>query len=78
MRLGEYRKTEGAGGLSAFLACVNAPGAVLPGSLHLDVHGQVSVLPERVVHKDNPADFVGDYRASGTMLGLGTTLSAVF
>ena len=24
------------------------------------------------------ADFVGDYRASGTMLGLGTTLSAVF
>jgi long-chain fatty acid transport protein len=57
---------------------LNAPGAVLPGSLHLDVHGQVSVLPERVVHKDNPADFVGDYRASGTMLGLGTTLSAVF
>jgi long-chain fatty acid transport protein len=57
---------------------LNAPGAVLPGALHLDVHGQLSLLPERVILKDNPADFVGDYRASGTMLGLGTTLSAVF
>ncbi len=57
---------------------LNAPGAVLPGSLHLDVHSQISVLPERVIRKDNPADFVGDYRASGTMIGLGATLSAVF
>jgi long-subunit fatty acid transport protein len=57
---------------------LNAPGSVLMGSLALDVHGELSVLPERTTYKDNPADFVGDYRASGTMLGLGTTLTAVF
>jgi len=57
---------------------LNAPGSVLMGSLTLDVHGQLSVLPERLTFKDNPASFVGDYRASGTMLGLGTTLTAVF
>lgn len=57
---------------------LNAPFAVLPGHLALDVHGQLSILPERITHKDNPADFVGDYRAGGTMVGLGSTLSAVF
>jgi long-chain fatty acid transport protein len=57
---------------------LNAPFSVFPGRLELDVHGQLSVLPERVTHKDNPADFVGDYRAAGTMVGLGSTLSAVF
>jgi hypothetical protein len=35
-------------------------------------------LPERVTHKSNAADFVGDYRAGGTMIGIGSTLSAVF
>lgn len=57
---------------------LNAPIAELPGSIHWDIHGQLAILPERVTHKDNPADFVGDYRAGGSMLGLGTTLSAVF
>ena len=57
---------------------INKPGSVLAGSLSLDVHGQVSILPERITYKDNPADFVGDYRASGTMLGAGSTLTAVF
>lgn len=57
---------------------LNAPGSVLMGSVTLDVHGQLSVLPERLTYKDNPADFTGDYRSSGTMLGLGTTLTAVF
>jgi long-chain fatty acid transport protein len=57
---------------------VNAPGSVLLGSLSLDLHGQLSILPERITHKDNPADFVGDYRASGWMLGIGSTLTAVF
>ncbi len=57
---------------------VNAPFAVFPGRLELDVHAQLSILPERVTRKDNPADFVGDYRAGGSMLGLGSTLSAVF
>jgi hypothetical protein len=57
---------------------LNAPFALLPGSIHWDMHGQLSILPERVTHKDSPADFIGDYRAAGSMLGLGTTLSAVF
>ena len=57
---------------------LNAPGSVLKGSLTLDVHGALSVLPERVTLKQSPADFVGDYTASGTMLTLGTTLTAVF
>jgi long-chain fatty acid transport protein len=57
---------------------LNAPGSVLKGSVTLDVHGQLSVLPERVTAKANPADFIGDYRASGSMLGIGTTLTAVF
>jgi len=51
---------------------------VLPGSLTLDLHAQLSVLPERLTLKASPADFVGDYRASGTMFGLGTTLSLGF
>jgi long-chain fatty acid transport protein len=57
---------------------LNAPGSVLKGSVTLDVHGQFSILPERITHKDNPADFVGDYRAGGTMMGIGSTLTAVF
>ncbi len=57
---------------------LNAPGSVLAGSLTLDVHGQYSILPARTTYKDNPADFVGDYTASGNMLGIGTTLTAVF
>jgi long-chain fatty acid transport protein len=56
----------------------NAPGAVLPGTLRLDVHAMLSVLPERVTKKSSPADFVGDYRASGTMLGMGASLGVVF
>lgn len=57
---------------------LNAPGEVLPGSLHLDVHGLFSIFPERSMLKDNPADFVGDYRASGHIFGGGGTLRAVF
>jgi len=56
----------------------NHPGEVLPGTLRLDVHGQLSVLPERVTEKANPADFVGDYRAHGTMVNVGATLTAAF
>lgn len=56
----------------------NHPGAVLPGALRLDVHAQLSILPERVTEKASAADFVGDYRARGTMLGAGGTLTAAF
>jgi long-chain fatty acid transport protein len=57
---------------------LNAPGSVMRGSITLDLHGQLSVLPSRLTLKDNPADFIGDYRASGWMLGLGSSLTAVF
>jgi len=57
---------------------LNAVSQILPGALRLDVHGQVSVLPERTIKKQNPADFVGDYTASGVMTTLGATLAAAF
>ena len=57
---------------------LNAPSAILPGSLRLDVHAAVSVLPERITYKANPADFVGDYRADGTMITGGATVTASF
>lgn len=57
---------------------LNRPLEELPGSLRIDLHGQISVLPEVVVQKDNPADFVGDYRAEGTMVNLGGTVTAAF
>lgn len=50
----------------------------LPGDVRLDLHAQYAWLPERVSLKDSPADFVGDYRAGGTILALGTTLSLGF
>lgn len=56
----------------------NAPFAALPGSIRFDVHVEASILPERVIEKTSPADFVGDYRARGTMLGGGATLGVVF
>ncbi|MFT3772074.1 MAG: hypothetical protein QM820_42250 [Minicystis sp.] len=57
---------------------LNAPGSVLRGSLSLDLHAQYAILPERLTRKDNPADFVGSFRAGGSMLGLGATMTAVF
>jgi hypothetical protein len=57
---------------------LNAPTSWMPGSIALDIHGQLSILPERVTLKANAADFVGDYRASGTMAGVGSTLTGTF
>jgi long-chain fatty acid transport protein len=57
---------------------LNAPTSILPGTLHLDFHSYAAMLPERTTHKDNPADFIGDYRASGSMLGLGAMLTTDF
>jgi long-chain fatty acid transport protein len=50
----------------------------IPGSLSLDLHGMVSWLPERVVLKDSPADFVGDYTAEGIMFGGGGSMTLGF
>lgn len=48
------------------------------GALSLDAHGLFSVLPERVYLKDSAADFIGDYRANGTMFGGGADLRVTF
>jgi len=50
----------------------------IPGDITVDVHAAYSVLPARKVYKENPADFVGDYEASGNMLALGATLGLGF
>lgn len=57
---------------------LNAITKIIPGALRFDVHGQVSALPERTMKKRSPADFVGDYTASGIMSSLGATLSTAF
>ncbi len=57
---------------------VPKPSDVLDGELRLDVHAAWSFLPERRTVKDNPADFVGGYRASGRQTNLGLTLGVLF
>ncbi len=54
------------------------PGEVLPGDLRFDMHLQWSLLPARVTLKENPADYVGDYRADGSILNVGATLGVGF
>jgi long-chain fatty acid transport protein len=56
----------------------NAPFSVLKGALRLDAFAAISVLPERITLKTSPSDFIGDYRADGTMIAGGATLSAQF
>lgn len=65
--------------LSAGAALVlHRPFSVLSGSLHVDAYFQASILPERLHRKQSPADFTGDYRASGTMLGGGGGIGVDF
>jgi long-chain fatty acid transport protein len=49
-----------------------------PPFVNLDLHFLYSVLPERTTLKASAADLVGDYRQSGSMVGVGTTLGAAF
>jgi long-subunit fatty acid transport protein len=50
----------------------------LPGDLRLDVHGMLSVIPERSMFKSAASDPIGDYKAKGTIWLVGTTLGMVF
>ncbi|MEO7091668.1 MAG: outer membrane protein transport protein [Polyangiales bacterium] len=50
----------------------------LPGDLRLDVHGMLSVIPERTMYKSAASDAIGDYKAKGTIWLVGTTLGMVF
>lgn len=52
-----------------------SPGDVVTGSLRFDLHVLWAILPTRTTLKDGPANFVGDYRAHGSQLGVGGTLS---
>lgn len=57
---------------------LNRPFSVLRGALRVDGYVQGSVLPERLTHKASAADFTGDYRASGTMIGGGGAVGVDF
>ncbi len=49
----------------------------IPGDVTLDVHFQVSELPEQTTTK-GPEDFVGDYKAGGRIYAFGASLGFVF
>jgi long-chain fatty acid transport protein len=48
------------------------------GELKLDTHLQWSELVARTTEKEDPADFIGDFRAYGRMINFGTTLTVGF
>ncbi len=50
----------------------------LPGTLRVDAHAQLSVLPTSTTLKASPADYVGDYTAGGTILNVGLTAGFTF
>jgi len=50
----------------------------VPGSLSLDLHFAFSELTEGTTRKANPADFIGDYVARGSIVNLGATLTMAF
>jgi long-chain fatty acid transport protein len=54
------------------------PGAVLPGDVRFDVHGQLSVLPDVTVVKQDPSDLVGNYTAGGHIWNFGGTATVGF
>ena len=55
-----------------------APIEELPGEVRLDLHGAYSLFPTRTTTKDSPADFVGNYTASGHQTNIGATLGVGF
>jgi len=59
-------------------ASLNRPVVELPGSVRLDLHAFWSFFPPRELLKDNPADFIGDYEASGQIFGGGGNLEVAF
>jgi long-subunit fatty acid transport protein len=51
---------------------------VAPLGIGLDLHGAVSILPERTTMKLDPTNLVGDYRQEGQMLNVGATARGLF
>lgn len=50
----------------------------LGGGLTIDLHADLAILERRVMHKENPADMVGDYVLGGHVLNIGATLGVEF
>lgn len=50
----------------------------LPGTLSVDAHAQLSILPTETTHKASAADYVGDYTAGGHILNVGLTAGFAF
>jgi len=57
---------------------IDKPTAILPGDLRFDLHAQLSVLPDALTTKIDPADPVGDYVAGGLIWNLGATMQVGF
>lgn len=53
-------------------------GAALPGTLGVDVHSSLQILPERTFLKTSPVDPVGDLYAGGLVFAAGATASMEF
>ena len=53
-------------------------GALLPGTISLDVHAAMQLLSSRSIVKADPNDPVGDYVATGNVINVGTTLAVGF
>jgi long-chain fatty acid transport protein len=53
-------------------------GAVLPRPLALDIHAALTYLPDRINHKVDPRDPVGDFVAGGLVPQIGATLRSRF
>jgi long-chain fatty acid transport protein len=51
---------------------------VLPGTLTVDGHVQVSILVKDTTEKTSAADLVGDYTAGGSIVNLGITVGFAF
>lgn len=57
---------------------VRDPFEALRGTVKLDVHGMLAVLPETATNKSRPVDLTGDFVARGTILGVGATTEVAF
>ena len=54
------------------------PGAILPGDVRFDVHGQYSYLPTVTISKADAADLVGNYTAGGHIWAFGANATVGF
>ncbi|MGH7327585.1 MAG: OmpP1/FadL family transporter, partial [Polyangiaceae bacterium] len=57
---------------------LNAPIRELPGDVRLDLHAQLSELPNGTTTKADPSDLVGDYTAGGHIWSMGFTTTVGF